>query len=218
MSQDFIYRMQQYETTAPLGVWDSIVEKLDEADEYTSFSNRLQQYEVSPPANAWQNIEALIDDNYSLKKTTPVRSIFSLPRIAVAAAFIGLIATSIWYFNIPVNSASTFLQNTFSSAKVDKKQPPENRSNSSVNNATDARYITVISPSGSTTHISSKLNKAVKFMGNNTSSTPSANTTEERIWKEKITRWRTKILNSNYAPGSGNFLDIIELQQLVDEK
>lgn len=213
MPQDFISRMQQYETTAPPGMWAKIADQLNETDEYASLSTKMQAYEVSAPANAWKNIEAAIDNSYTTNNTAKVIPMFALRKIAVAAAFIGLIATGMWYFKISINSASAFLQNITSTNKSGDKQTLQNKHSAQAENNS---YITIQSPSGGTTHISAKLNKAVKFMGNSLSNDATNN--EEKIWKERVDKWRTKILQSNYTPANGNFLDIIELQKLLEEQ
>lgn len=76
------------------------------------------------------------------------------------------------------------------------------------------RYITVTSPNGEQTRISSKFFELLDKLYN-TSSSGSANAE----WKNRFEEWRNKFLEENgFVPAAGNYMDILELKEMLLEQ
>ena len=89
----------------------------------------------------------------------------------------------------------------------------------SVINPHNEKYISITAPNGQQTKISSRLINAMHYL---TASGPEQGTDDmmdtENTWQERIHQWRAKLLQSAFVPSSGNFLDILEMTELVDEE
>lgn len=85
----------------------------------------------------------------------------------------------------------------------------------SVVNPHNDKYISITAPNGQQTKISSRLINATHYLSSN-----SINEDEdtENTWQQRIQQWRKKILQSGFVPSSSNFLDILEMTELVDDK
>jgi hypothetical protein len=86
----------------------------------------------------------------------------------------------------------------------------------------NSNYLVVTGPNGQLTRISSKFANVIRFLDDKNSSD-----TEEYLdrvikesdtWKKRFQEWRNKISQSSYIPSSVNFLDIVELKDLIQEK
>lgn len=80
--------------------------------------------------------------------------------------------------------------------------------------ADGTRYITVTSPNGEQTRISSKFFQLLDKLYN-TSASGSANAE----WKNRFEEWRNKFLEENgFVPAAGNYMDILELKEMLLEQ
>lgn len=84
----------------------------------------------------------------------------------------------------------------------------------SVVNPNNDEYISVTAPNGQQTKISSRFINAMPYFNTNNSDKMEAS---ENSWQQRIHEWRKKILQSAFVPSSGNFMDILEMTELVDE-
>lgn len=82
--------------------------------------------------------------------------------------------------------------------------------------APDENYIVVTSPNGEQTKISRKFLKMLCVMN----SGPGSNykNIESYLWKLRFEEWRSKLLQqASYIPTANNFLDIMDLKELLQE-
>lgn len=85
----------------------------------------------------------------------------------------------------------------------------------------NSNYLVVAGPNGQLTRISSKFANVIRFINAGNDDTEEyldKVIKESGIWKTRFKEWRTKISQSAYIPASVNFLDIIELKDLLQEK
>lgn len=82
--------------------------------------------------------------------------------------------------------------------------------------APDENYIVVTSPNGEQTKISRKFLKMLCVMNSGPGS--SYNNIESYLWKVRFEEWRSKLLQqASYIPTANNFLDIMDLKELLQE-
>lgn len=108
MSSGLPYKLLQFEVVPPINIWNSISERLDVEFDPVDIrvSLKMEQSTVVPPVFIWDKIRESLDtpDEISRKKPGKVIS-FTYRRIAVAAAFFGLIAFTAWYFlRLPITA------------------------------------------------------------------------------------------------------------------
>ena len=84
----------------------------------------------------------------------------------------------------------------------------------------DNNYLVITSPNGEATRASLKIIDALRYLYGDNSAEEAADKTnnENSHWKKRLQEWRTKIISSHFIPASTNFLDIIDLKDLIDEK
>lgn len=77
-------------------------------------------------------------------------------------------------------------------------------------------YITVTSPNGLQTKISSKFLTCLSYLYSSSSSYMNY---EEQQWKTKFSEWRNKLIEEPaFVPAANNFFDIFELKELIEEQ
>jgi len=84
----------------------------------------------------------------------------------------------------------------------------------------DDNYLTITGPNGETIRASLKIADALRYLYGNhdTDETTDKTNNENSHWKKRLQEWRNKIISSHFSPASTNFLDIIDLKDLIDEK
>lgn len=84
----------------------------------------------------------------------------------------------------------------------------------------DDNYLIISGPNGETTRASLKMADALRYLygSHDTDETTDKTNNENSHWKKRLQEWRNKILSSHFIPASTNFLDIIDLKDLIDEK
>jgi hypothetical protein len=90
----------------------------------------------------------------------------------------------------------------------------------SVINPHNDEYISITAPNGQQTKISSRLINAMHYFAssNNTEKKEAEGDNKKDAWQQRINQWRKKVLQSAFIPSSSNFLDILEMTELVEEK
>jgi len=84
---------------------------------------------------------------------------------------------------------------------------------------TDNNYLVITGPNGEVTKASMKMADALRYFYENATDDNNDKTTNERKnWRNRLQQWRNKIISSHFIPASANFLDIIDLKDLIDEK
>lgn len=87
---------------------------------------------------------------------------------------------------------------------------------------TNSSYVIIAGPNGQLTRISSKFANVIRFLNDDGSdNTPEyidQVIIESNTWKKRFQEWRNKIAASSYIPSSDNFLDIVELKDLIQER
>jgi hypothetical protein len=85
---------------------------------------------------------------------------------------------------------------------------------------TNKDYLMITSPNGEITRASPKIAEALRYLYAETDpdETPGKTTNENSHWKKRLEEWRNKIISSHFIPTSANFLDIIDLKELIYEK
>ncbi len=75
-------------------------------------------------------------------------------------------------------------------------------------------YVTVTGPNGEQTRISRKFLPMITYLNGSFDNNDYNNT-----WKKRFREWRDKLLQqASFAPSGTNFLDIMELKELIEEK
>jgi hypothetical protein len=73
-------------------------------------------------------------------------------------------------------------------------------------------YLIISAPNGDRTKISAKFANVIRYLNDDETSD------EGEAWKKRFQEWRRKIMQSAFIPSSGNFLDIADLKELLEEK
>ncbi len=80
-------------------------------------------------------------------------------------------------------------------------------------------YISVTGPDGQTVKVSSKFSNLISYLtGDETEENLDLIIKESAKWKTTFAAWRDKMTNNVVAPSFGNFMDIIELSKVLEEK
>lgn len=114
------------EVPPPLQAWDKLSAKLNEINTDAVVASKMLQAELTPPAGVWENIKNsfLIEEKPGTEKKTVI---INLKKLAVAAIFIGLMATAwLLFFNQPKetnNIATTHTTEQTPSILSEKKEP-----------------------------------------------------------------------------------------------
>lgn len=84
------------------------------------------------------------------------------------------------------------------------------------------RYLVIAGPNGQMTRISAKFANVIQFIDGGNSDNVEENLDkilrESGMWKIRFQQWREKIKQAGYLPAPGNFLDILEFKELIEEK
>jgi hypothetical protein len=85
--------------------------------------------------------------------------------------------------------------------------------------APDINYVTVTGPNGEQTKISKKFLRALSYMNaGNDDDQSGIGLQESSMWKWLFSEWRQKLLKQpTYIPSTTNFLDIMELKEILHE-
>lgn len=102
-------RLYEMEVMPPVAVWEKLSLHIDEINADNPLANKILNAELLPPAGIWEKIDSTI--NVVEKKQPEKKAILiNLKRLAAAAVFIGLIATTWILFS--TKKASTDLAGT----------------------------------------------------------------------------------------------------------
>ena len=92
MNSEMQKRLYEMEVTPPRAVWEKLSVNIDEINEDNRVAKKVLNADLVPPAGVWEKIDSTI--NVVEEKKAPKKGIvINLKRLAVAAIFIGLIAT-----------------------------------------------------------------------------------------------------------------------------
>ncbi|MBC8032775.1 MAG: anti-sigma factor [Chitinophagaceae bacterium] len=86
----------------------------------------------------------------------------------------------------------------------------------SIVNPFNRKYVSITAPNGEPTRVSSKLAIAMPYLGMLDHQGVSLQM-EALNWKQLIESWRERIIKSGFVPSSGNYLDILELSDLIKD-
>ena len=157
-----------------------------------NFKTRLYHHEETPPEGVWESIANELDKGQKLvymNVSPPARKSFSSP-VLVAASVILIIVASIFYFTN--NNDGTGPKDPLATETIE-----------------NSRYITLTSLNGDKVRVSSKFSN---YIGSLNQSNP-----EDPAWSQKFTEWRNIMQNKALTPTTANFLDIVELTDLLEE-
>lgn len=80
------------------------------------------------------------------------------------------------------------------------------------------QYLTVTAPNGQPARISAKLADAVNFVYNNETTANLDMALRSISWQQRFRSWSNKLMNNAaFIPAATNFLDIVELEELLKE-
>lgn len=80
-------------------------------------------------------------------------------------------------------------------------------------------YISITGPDGQTVKVSSKFSNLISYLsGSDTEENIDVIIKESAKWRATFAAWRDKMTNNIVAPSMGNFMDIIELSKILEEK
>jgi hypothetical protein len=85
----------------------------------------------------------------------------------------------------------------------------------------NSNYLLIAGPNGQLTRISAKFANVIQFINGGDDQVEEnldRILRESGAWKERFQQWRDKIKKSGYLPAPGNFLDILEFKELIEEK
>ena len=98
MSEQWKYKILNFEVEPPAGAWEKIVSEIKDSNELLPLSQRIYDYEVAPPAIVWKTIATALDTYHEEKDAVPVKLISTrLFRVMAAAAFFGAIILGSFY-------------------------------------------------------------------------------------------------------------------------
>jgi negative regulator of sigma E activity len=109
--------------------------------------------------------------------------------------------------------------------KIDYASPPGDDNGTVIRNMdpslANTEYILLNCPNGQTTRASVKMADALRYLYSepDTDDAGAKVNNENKPWKKRLQDWRNKIISAHFIPASNNFLDIIDLKDLlIDEK
>ena len=82
-------------------------------------------------------------------------------------------------------------------------------------------YISITGPDGQSVKVSSKFSNLIGYLtdkNNDTQENLDIIIKESAKWRATFAKWRDKMTNNTIAPSLGNFMDIIELSKVLEEK
>lgn len=82
-----------------------------------------------------------------------------------------------------------------------------------------AQYITIAAPNGQPARVSAKLTDGLSYVFNNESTTTMDLALRSIAWRMRFSNWSNKLLQSTgFIPTASNFMDIVELEELLKEQ
>ena len=109
MNSEMQKRLYEMEVTPPPAVWEKLSANIDEINEDNLLAKKILGTELNPPAGVWEKIDSTInffEENPVLKKGR----VINLRKLAVAAVFIGLLATGWILFRISDKNSAGLAQ------------------------------------------------------------------------------------------------------------
>jgi hypothetical protein len=84
----------------------------------------------------------------------------------------------------------------------------------------NSNYLVVAGPDGQLTKISAKFANVIRYLNSEDGAEENQDNAgkESGVWKKRFREWRNKISQSTFIPSSVNFLDLMELKELIEEK
>src|SRR5687768_14760914 len=103
-------RLYEMEVMPPQAVWEKLSLHIDEINADNPLANKILNAEFIPPPGIWEKIDSTIN---VVEKKHPEKKpiLINLRRLAAAAVFIGVIATTAWIL-FTTKKASTGLAGT----------------------------------------------------------------------------------------------------------
>jgi hypothetical protein len=86
-------RLYEMEVRPPEAVWEKLSVTIDEINEDNLLAKKVLNAELSPPAGTWEKINSTINVFEEIPASKKTR-VINLRRLAIAAIFVGLIATA----------------------------------------------------------------------------------------------------------------------------
>ena len=124
MNSEMQKRLYEMEVTPPRAVWEKLSVNIDEINEDNRLAKKVLNVDLLPPAGVWEKIDSTI--NVVEEKKEPKKGIvINLKKLAVAALFIGLIAT-VWLL----------IKNSRNSAELAGAEKPAQQQTSTDTNST----------------------------------------------------------------------------------
>ena len=81
------------------------------------------------------------------------------------------------------------------------------------------QYLTIAAPNGQPARISAKFADGLNYLLNNEATTTMDMALRSIAWKMRFSNWSSKLLSSSgFIPTASNFMDIVELQELLKEQ
>lgn len=88
-----------------------------------------------------------------------------------------------------------------------------------VTQITPAQYLTISAPNGQPARISAKFTNGLSYLFNNEPTTTMDLALRSIAWKLRFSKWSNKLLSSTaFIPTASNFMDIVELEELLKEQ
>jgi hypothetical protein len=82
-----------------------------------------------------------------------------------------------------------------------------------------AQYLTIAAPNGQPARISAKLTDGLNYIFNNESTETMDQALRSIAWRIRFSNWSNKLLSSTgFIPTASNFMDIVELEELLKEQ
>lgn len=82
-----------------------------------------------------------------------------------------------------------------------------------------AQYLTIAAPNGQPARISAKLTDGLSYFLNNEPTSTMDMALRSIAWKMRFSKWSNKLLSSTgFIPTASNFMDIVELEELLKEQ
>jgi hypothetical protein len=175
--------------------------------------DKMYNYEVQPPYQNWKLITAALDsEKVNNLNSTKKKNKLIYYSLGIAAAIVVFIFSMVFFNDNNRKANETSANNSKDSRITIPKTSSISRSNSELNDIafeSSKKYLVICGPAGEPVKISSKAAKLIVASDNQNPPKP--------VWSAKVEKWKDIMETNVLAPTTGNFLDIVELTQVLNK-
>ncbi len=223
MADQLKHKMYEFELAPPAEAWDTIAARLHDDEQYATVAAKMNNYTEEVPPGTWNDIlPGLNNEPEHSIKASPVSINRKIYRVATAAIITGLLIGGWMIINkADINIGADVKKSIpFPPTKTEdntntKKDSPVKKG-ANANSISDNSYVIVLAPNGESTRLSPKLVDGIHYL--HTEKEGANDYPGKTEWRNRFAQWRNKIRQSTFIPASSNFLDIVELKELIEKE